>query len=185
MLTLVSCEGLFIPDPIDPRLPKYTENGNNVAGAFINDESWKSVVSYGFMTASDKPTIITSDINDSLVILFEGNILNHYTAIEFHLTGLNIHRFEDLILLKNRKIQLDGLTNAGVIRYDNSRDYLVSNGGIGQIYIRYVTFNNLSDKVILSGTFGFTTNDTASGNKEVSYGRFDYVFSKDSDFHIE
>lgn len=48
VLVMNSCSGEFIPDPIDPRLPKYTEEGNNVAGAFINDNTWESVVSIGF-----------------------------------------------------------------------------------------------------------------------------------------
>src|ERR1035437_590386 len=78
MLALLSCEGLYIPDPIDPRLPKYTENGNDVAGAIINNIYWTSVERIGFQTTSYKPYIITSAITDSLVIQFSGKMSYEY-----------------------------------------------------------------------------------------------------------
>lgn len=187
LLTLVACKGVFILDPIEPRLPKYTENGYDVAGAFINNEIWSSVVFYGFLKTSDKPYIIVSAIKDSLTICFDGENNYQNNIIEFHLVGLNIRKFDDLTLLKNKKIQLDGVKNMGVFR----KNYLPyspnseGTGGIGQIYIKQVAFNDLLDNVILSGTFGFAINNSASGTTEVSYGRFDYTINKNSNFRIE
>jgi hypothetical protein len=43
MFILYSCiEEKFIPDTSDQRLPKYTENGNQVGGALINNVAWKT-----------------------------------------------------------------------------------------------------------------------------------------------
>jgi hypothetical protein len=184
MLTLSSCRGIFILDPIDPRLPKYTEKGNNVAGAFVNDKVWESIVSYSFLLPEfDKPRIIGYEANDSMVIRFEGDVLSLPTTIEFHLTGLNIHKFDDLILLKDKKIQLDGLKNAAFISDKYDSDYPATRG-TGQIYFRHVTVDDVTGKAILSGTFGFSIKNTLSGITEVTYGRFDYKFDKYTNFLI-
>jgi hypothetical protein len=37
---LVSCDDSFEADPVDPRLPSYSEIGKNEAGAFINESPW-------------------------------------------------------------------------------------------------------------------------------------------------
>lgn len=184
MIALLSCEGLYIPDPIDPRLPKYTENGNDVAGAIINNIYWTSVEKFGFLTAKDKPYLISSALTDSLVIQFNGTM--DYT-IEFHLKGLNIRKFDDLILLKNKKIQLDGVMNFGVVTdsYLGFSPNTSGMEGVGQIYFRNVTFDNSLGIVILSGTFGFTETDSSSPITDVSYGRFDYSLSENSNFRIE
>ena len=184
MIMMSSCEGIFILDPIDPRLPKYTEKGNDVAGALVNDKVWKSIVEYGFLTSSDKPHIIASQSNDSLVIRFEGDVLGSVTTMEFHLTGLHIKAFADLILLKDKKVQLDGTRNAGFMR-DNSDISYSTKGGAGQIYFRHVEVNNVSGVAILSGTFGFSFVDNFSAINEVAYGRFDYKFGKNDEFLVE
>ena len=74
VLMLISCKGVFIDDPLDPRLPKYSESGNNVAGAFINNTTWRSIVRYTLTTVTDKPLISVFAIHDSLVIHFEGEM---------------------------------------------------------------------------------------------------------------
>lgn len=187
VLMLISCKGVFIDDPLDPRLPKYSESGNNVAGAFINNETWRSVVRYTLTTIIDKPLISVFAIHDSLVIHFEGERAGQYTAIEFLLTGLNINKFDDLSLLRDRKIQLDGLKNTVIIRdamyTSTSVDHRLR--GVGQIYIKNIVFNDQSDRATLSGTFGFTISDSASVKADVSYGRFDYALSKSSNFRIK
>lgn len=186
-LTLSSCAGDFILDPVDPRLPKYTEDGNNVAGAFINQEVWKSIVHYELLKVIDKPVITSYNNNDSLIIKFDGEKTNYSVSLEFHLTGLNITKFDDLIFLKGRKIPLDGLKNVGIcITYKNSPHSLYSfgAGGIGQLYFRNVNIDKSSEKAILSGTFGFTSKDSICGTIEISYGRFDYVIQNNSNFLI-
>ena len=187
MLGLLSCDGLYIPDPIDPRIPKYTENGSDVAGAIINNICWTSVERFGFLTAKDKPYFISSALTDSLVIQFNGIMGYENTTIEFHLKGLKIRKFDDLILLKNKKIQLDGVMNFGVVTdsYLGFSPNASGMEGVGQIYFRNVTFDNSSGTVILSGTFGFTETDSSSPITGVSYGRFDYSLSENSNFRIQ
>jgi hypothetical protein len=192
LLTLVSCKGVFILDPIDPRLPKYTEEGNNVAGAFVNQDVWKSVVGFGLNSSRYKPYLTVYSNKDSLVLSFDGQIVKGENVladsyITFHLKDLNIHTFSDLKNLKNKIIQLDGVKNySAITRTDNSSSSSTCNGtaGIGQIYFKNVTVNESQNSVILSGTFGFTITNSNCGTTEVSYGRFDYSFQKDSNLWI-
>lgn len=180
-----------MPDPIDPRLPKYTESGNNVAGAFINNNVWKSMVSYNFMSITDEPSVVIFSSKDSLVMQFAGQS-NTYPYIEFCLSGLKVHTFDDLMLLKNKKISLDGLKNAGLCfqyKYNSNEldsAYSVNQSkGMGQILIKNVAINDSLKSAILSGTFGFTIKDSVNGIIEVSYGRFDYRFREGVNVRIE
>lgn len=193
LLTLCSCDSKFILDPIDPRLPKYTEDGNNVAGAFVNQDVWKSVVKYGFMNTYNKPYITVYSANDSVVLSLDGDIEKENnvilsTNISFCLQNLNIYSFSDLKNLKNRIVQLDGVENFGSFaRYTNLSDYPRCSGtaGTGQIYFRNVTVNDSNGSAILSGSFGFTIANSDCGLVEVSYGRFDYRFQNNSNFMIK
>jgi hypothetical protein len=178
-IILTSCEGIFIPDPIDPRLPKYTENGYGTAGAFINDRIWTSQVNYGLLTSFDKPLIKFWQEQDSLRFTFSGNIDQISASVEFHLTGLGITKFEDLIDLNGQKISLNGNQNIGYyIDYSSSLSY--NEKGIGQIYFRNVQYNNDKSAIIISGTFGFSLPDTHRATIKVSSGRFDYKIFKAS-----
>lgn len=49
VLFLTSCDAVFVPDPVDPRLPKYTEDGNNVAGALVNGDLWHNYYTNFFL----------------------------------------------------------------------------------------------------------------------------------------
>lgn len=177
---LLSCEGIFIYDPIDPRLPKYTHEGNNVAGAFINGEQWKSVVYWDFYGVSNKP-VFKSYANDSLTITFYGNTESAYNVLlHFTITGWGIHEFSDLEKLRGIKIPLDGLTNTATLSRYRSSCYETAIG-TGQFYAKDITVRE-SGSMIFSGTFGFTIEDADCGTTEVSYGRFDYTVGK-SGFH--
>ena len=183
LLILVSCNSLFIPDPIDPRLPKYTEDGNDVAGAFVNDEVWRSQVSVGFPNIDDEPIIIASSKKDSLIVRFWGITSLENAAIEFHITGFNIHQFEELTNLNNQKIELDGEQNAGFY-IENYRSSVFENKGIGQVYFTNASANDSLSVITLSGTFGFVVPQTNGAATKVTYGRFDYTVSR-SYFMIE
>jgi len=183
-LLVIACNGIFIPDPIDPRIPKYTEDGNNVAGAFINDNIWESIVKIGFPSVYNEPFITASQEKDSLVLKFFGNTLGESSSIDFHLTGLNITSFGELVVLKGQKIQLDGIKYTGYY-IENYNPASYNNRGIGQIYFKNVRFESLSSKIILSGTFGFSINDLNGKVIKVSSGRFDYGITENSNFRIE
>lgn len=181
---IIGCEGIFIPDPIDPRIPKYTEEGNNVAGAIIDDKIWESVVTSGFPSIYDQPFIRLWQLNDSLSFIFSGNTSGESSSIEFHLSGLGITKFEDLVALEGQKIQMDGIKNAGYY-IENEPPMNYDNKGIGQIYFRSVRIKKSSSQIILSGTFGFSTTVPNGMVTKVSFGRFDYQISEDSNFQTE
>ncbi|MDE5423114.1 hypothetical protein L3073_12920 [Ancylomarina sp. DW003] len=184
-LILSACEGTFIPDPIDPRLPKYTENGYGTAGAFINDRIWTSHVNYGFLTSSDKPMIKVWHEQDSLRFTFSGSIEQTSASVEFHLTGLGITKFEDLIDLNEQKISLNGNKNIGYY-IENYSSSSYDKKGIGQIYFRNVQYNNDKSAIIISGTFGFSLPDTHQIPLKVNSGRFDYkIFKTNFEQHDE
>jgi hypothetical protein len=182
-IILSSCSGIFVPDPIDPRLPKYTEEGNNVAGAFIDDGFWKSVVKFGLFTTDDAPSVISWPTGDSITINFGGEDSYGRSDIEFHLRGLKINSFEDLLRLNDKKIQLDGVSNSGYYtkNYDPTS---YTNKGIGQIYFRNVSSKDSTSLITLSGTFGFTVDGTGGASIKISYGRFDYKIDQ-FNFHTE
>lgn len=172
LLLLISCDGIFIPDPIDPRLPMYTETGNNAAGAIINDQIWKGVVEKSLFFVSGAPQVNLYDEGDSLVIQFSGIRNNQAEIIKFHIEGIQINALLNLTTLDNTKIILNGIDNFGAI--ENLNTLCNSSGGIGQLYLRRITVTE-ENSIIISGTFGFTINGSSCGNIDVSYGRFDYV----------
>jgi hypothetical protein len=182
-LIATACNGIFIPDPIDPRIPKYTEEGNNVAGAFFNDKIWNSVVKAGFNQVSDRPYITVWSEKDSLSLRLTGRISEESSSIEFHLKGLKITKFADLLVLNGQKIQLDGINTAGYfIRNYTPEDY--AHKGTGQIYFRNVKTEDTSGKIILSGTFSLSFIDWNGNILKVTSGRFDYRISEQSNFNI-
>ena len=176
LLLIYSCTSNFIPDPIDPRLPKYTESGNNVAGAMVNDLVWKSEVRLGiFYGSNDLPYYQLYPEKDSLVITFDGGIDSRSVALKFHLSGMGITSYEDFDQLSGQKIELDGINSyASYVEYASS--YANLNKGVGQIYFRSVQLDE--DRYILSGTFGFVQKWQGESSMKVSYGRFDYKLSK-------
>ncbi|MCY1635029.1 hypothetical protein [Marinifilum sp. D737] len=183
VLILASCTAEFVPDPIDPRLPKYTEDGNNVAGAYVGDNIWESSVTIGFpYYASDKPSIKVWQEKDSLRLRFVGNVDKEQLAIEFHLTELGMIQFEDLINLNGQKISLDGTNNLAYLK----ANYLSStnNKGIGQVYFRNVRHSKDKSSIIISGTFGFALSDYYEYPLKVRSGRFDYRIYE-TDFNPE
>ncbi|WP_163711389.1 hypothetical protein [Mangrovibacterium lignilyticum] len=191
-LILNGCDGIFVPDPIDPRIPKYTEDGNNVAGAFINDNIWKSVVTIGFPYSYNQPFINVWQENDSLVLRLNGNTAGESSSIEFHLTGLKISKIEELVTLDGNKIQLDGIKNIGFY-IENYTPSSYDNKGIGQIYFKHVGIQDsnvsvegqTSKIVIISGTFGFSINDSNGEITKVTSGRFDYRITESTNFQTE
>ena len=182
-LIATACSGIFIPDPIDPRIPKYTNEGNNVAGAFFNDKIWKSVVKAGFNHLSGSPDITVWSQSDSLSLRFTGSISEESSSIEFNLKELKITKFADLLVLNGQKIQLDGINSAGYfIRNYTPEDY--AHKGTGQIYFRNVKAEDASGTIILSGTFSLSFNDWNGNILKVTSGRFDYRISEESNFNI-
>jgi hypothetical protein len=170
---LFGCQGsVLVPDPVDPRLPMYTERGNNVAGAFINGDVWISQVENHIDGGrSYEPEFVIYKDADSATLVFSGLLSNQvYTEIKFDLKNFNENSVTDLTVLSQTLFALDGVAGSGEVDpliYDSSdscRFY-------GQIIFKSV--RKVDDRfVIISGTFGlFTGNGCTSA---VTYGRFDF-----------
>ncbi len=177
---LIACDGIFIPDPIDPHLPKYTETGNRVAGAILNEKIWKSHVRFSWGGANDAPHINYYSHQDSLVITFTGQKRGEdfNTYIVFSLLNTGVSNVEDLRQLNDKKFDLGSPNYGGYILSQGNYDCITS--GMGQVYFRSVKYSDNNDNkrsIILSGTFGFDVEDPVCGKTSVRYGRFDYSIS--------
>jgi len=183
-LALASCEANFVPDPLDPRLPQYSENGNNVAGAYVNDAIWTSEVELGFFTSYNKPLIVAAPSVDSLWIYFTGTMGNDKTYIAFKLKGIKIETLDELKNLSGAKIRLDGVQNAGYCFCDYPTTPF-GTGCHGQIYFKRVRRTEDASLLIISGTFGFQKDYPNGTTQTVFSGRFDYRIRDNDEFIME
>lgn len=181
---LFACNGIFVPDPIDPRLPKYTESGNNVAGAFVGNKIWESQLTWSLYGYSYAPLMNVWPEKDSIVLRFPGSAENKHASIEFSLHESDVDGFEDISHLEGQKIVLDGVTNKAFYIRESKYQEAYKNRGVGQLYIRKVELNASLSSAIFSGTFGFSVTDSIGNTTKISYGRFDYRLGKESNFFI-
>lgn len=173
VLLLPSCDGVFVPDPIDPRLPKYTEDGNNAAGAFIGDNVWTSIMESDFPdTTYHEPVIFLYSQNDSLRVIFDG-VSPIFQFIEFRFCIAPATQLRELVVLNNKVFAFNG-TEASAFCRNSCDTCWNSTGNTGQIYFRKVVYDEANQYITMSGTFGFTYEDHLYGTIQVSKGRFDY-----------
>jgi len=191
VLVLNSCyindESSFIKDTFDPRVPQYSEEGANTAGAYIDDQPWtarKRIVSSIFSpspyTLGAMSFYSPTDSNGTF-IAFEGGDLSIdqssvSCSVGFFLSEFNLTEPDDLQVLANKRIELNGIANYGQMIFRNDFSAIVpENAGIGTLHIRRVA--KIQDgEWEISGTFGFSIN---SENQEANVfsGRFDYEVS--------
>lgn len=181
LFVLVSCESEFIYDPLDPRLPKYSEDGNNVAGAYFNDAVWRSKVSYNFNWTGDKPYIYSYPNGDSLLFVFEGD----KGYIVFKVNNIEIRNIEDFKAVSGRKIRFDNSEGMARIESYYGQDILCQATQIGQLYLKSIKQKRNNNTLIVSGTFGFRSDENSAQNIDVTYGRFDYTFNLENNFFIQ
>ena len=179
---LAGCQdSVFIPDPLDPRLVKYTEDGNNASAALINGDIWSTddYYNYDYNFYESDIDVVSYDDADSLIITFYGLLDEREDLLlHFSLKDFGIDEARELVKLDEQKIQLDGAQNTAIMEsllFDETYA-----GGVGQIYFKSVKRADVSvslleeGSVIISGTFSFTI---PGENIEVTYGRFDYEVS--------
>ena len=96
-ISIQSCIDLrdsdFFPDDEDSRLPKYSENGYDIAGALLNDDAWR---------AERKPfsEVMLLDISRNDAVIFElyGQMLDgiyseDHVSFSIYQTGFNFESF--------------------------------------------------------------------------------------------
>lgn len=180
LLMLQSCElSEYISDPLDPRLPRYSEEGNNVAGAFLNDIVWKSSLEWYFGGVSNRPYIHSYPEGDSLLITFYGD----KGEIAFTINEVDVKDFDDLKALSGRKFLFS--ENGNKARIGDVYHPTSKSTQVGQIYLKSIKQKKGMDCLIVSGTFGFLSNADSQEVVDVTYGRFDYEFYSYINFEIK
>lgn len=166
LLVFGSCD-FFIPDPVDPRLSKYTEDGLNVSSALINDAVWIAEPAFNFKSGEDpNHYLIYQTDSDTISIEIKGNS----GTLEFVLIGYGIDDLQKINKLREKKIPVG--TQNFYATFNNVR------AENGQIYFKHVESTDTT--AVLSGTFGFDI--ITDPPTKIAYGRFDMSFRKNRNF---
>jgi len=187
-IVLVSCsleDNTFIYDPFDPRLPQYSEEGANTAGALIDGSIWIAQKVFLGINGGVKGSIgfyccpADSVKSGTLVIIREGVLQKEDAEVPISVGFFleqSLKAPGDLSSLEGQEIILDGEENFGQVFLDQNNTRLDTlNKGVGVLHIRDIGTNE-SNEIYISGTFGFKLpNELAI--TEVFSGRFDYEVS--------
>ena len=114
---------------------------------------------------------------DILLVIFSGSMAERDYTVAFRLKGYKVSVLNDLLALDGKKIELDGVVNAGYWMPGYSLP-MGTGKGVGQIYFKKVNKMGSPGLLILSGTFGFRLPKPDGGSISVSSGRFDYRISE-------
>ncbi len=166
-------------DPFDPRLPQYTEAGQNIGAAILNDRSlWtiKNNCQPNFTTAcSDNFGIEAFPDLNRQAWYFKGNaIAGDYDGQELYfriiLPETTSKQAIDLILLEGSAFDFGQNAQLQLL---NSNGQVIGQASEGKLFIRKV-LPRANGTLILAGTFGFT--GTLNGEAiTLSSGRFDFA----------
>ncbi|MFT5596210.1 MAG: hypothetical protein ACI8QH_001000 [Flammeovirgaceae bacterium] len=188
LFTLVACgykDHAFIYDPYDPRMPQYSEEGANTAGAYINGDVWISQKVL-FFNEDDQVTgrrgdvtIYVSEEKGGSYIAFEGGEIqieqdySSLSTVSFFLKDVFLRSEEDIRNLERQSFELGQTQNYG--QYTSSRNLQLvdsARNSEGTLFIRRVGTNDYGE-FFFSGTFGFKVPSDLD-SMEVFSGRFDY-----------
>lgn len=190
-LSITGCEEDFAGDTFDPRLPEYSEDGNNHAGAYINDEPWRAYPRFTLFVGTDDAYLDFDSLTDTYeMVLPQGNLINASggrgadLGLRFVLSSKSVAPIVDGTAEYPVVIQLDGeeahaeLRRGGTIVQADSSGHCSS--AIGLLHIRHVSAQGPADdeagtRILIAGTFGFDIEDEC-GRYEVRSGRFDFRF---------
>jgi hypothetical protein len=185
----------FVPDPDDARLPKYTESGNMVGGALVNDVAWKT--RWESKTQGEYKAFYFTNYpaGDSVTLDLQGIFIegpNRDREFDFLLVfkGIQIRNVDDLKAFEGRTFALNGQNNYVVINDYTDGEFDVTptyTGGIGTFSINAVKENSrityyrgIGDNrepyhpVVIAGTFNF---EFPSASLKVESGRYDFFIS--------
>lgn len=180
---MVACEEVpYEASPFDPRLPAFSADGTNTAGAYIDGYAWlatRSTLSSErhFMICTNPDSIGTRILISNGFQIIEDDLEKR--DVGFFLGDLSIRNSNHLLELRDTVIYLDGISNYGMLVLDNANSDTLRYG-VGKIFIHDVISNPKLESLIVSGTFGFDINSNGL-NHTVYSGRFDYRI-KDSNF---
>ncbi|HMJ48313.1 MAG TPA: hypothetical protein VK498_13355 [Ferruginibacter sp.] len=187
IVALTSCRKASVkPDPENPDLPIYSEQGLNVGGILINDKSWLNARLGLFSTA--RPLQLYSYPNgDSIVVLLNGGYKDSNMqyqqprTIFIVIKNIRIATDNDLLQLNGKSYNLDGNINYG--GFSDSYGYNKAGNAVGNIIfgkvseISNITFgdgspnNPIHHPYIVSGRLEM--NLTTTTIYALTKGRFD------------
>jgi hypothetical protein len=186
---------------VNNTLPVYSENGDDVAGALINDTVWISRARNCLFCYHFSFFISTDVKGDSTTFLFNGSYSPYsikftdtgrtiQTSLYAVVKGLKIENQDSLLKLNNRSFLLDGVKNySGISKYAGYEDHK----GSGSFTINKVqkgswiigdgTANNPTIySFIVSGHFDFNIHDDR--DYIIKNGRFDMFVNWNGNFSI-
>lgn len=172
VVSLTSCER-FYPDPLDPRLPIYSETGKNQVGAIINGSVY---VDY------PRPSFLSDNPNESSIFLFGRDSLyvslRMYSKsrgghlIYFELKDLSADSWREMGIGNGKKFRIDN--NKLKISMPNASDWERPNV---EFVEGNLTLKHIPGLKVMAGTFGFTLRTSDQKTYNVHYGRFDLFYS--------
>lgn len=168
-------------DITDPRLPRYTEHGANIAGCIINEKVWFDPCYFGFFniyTTCDGLTVAYDTTLNYTEMRFRGG---YYTSgfeelemvnLVFTLPGKEITNVYGLLTLIRSELPIDGSSVSADLNSNGESILKCGESGYsqnGKIFFR----SSGSNQKAFAGTFGFSTSSDC-GKYDVFHGRFDY-----------
>lgn len=180
LIILYSCNGKFEPDPIDPRISRYSHEGLDAASALVNDSVWRAVRENPFLFGGNLQTLRIFRDSSHVRLSIDGNIgiessLEGNRAIGFYLGNAD-GRWDNIENLQGQKFSLDGKHYAFIREVDIISADASCSSTSGQLYIRDLERLEHENDVdyIMAGTFSFTINQDTCLPYNVTFGRFDY-----------
>lgn len=173
LIALCSCTFMEKQDSME--LPKYTETGENIAGALIDNSLW---ISRSVTGAIGSDSVVRLSFEPG--VLYMDSEITKSHSISFYLTGATMQSYRDLALLNDTTIVLDGKGNYAVT--NASCELEICEQSTGTLTIKRATLEKINDiidrqkhlyYVILSGTFKFKSE--SCDDCRVREGRFDFT----------
>jgi len=180
ILFLTACVEIFVPDPVELRIPRYSEKGYQVAGAYVNELAWKTEVFCSIFGGCSIPLRISTNTNsEQLLLNFDGQIQEGLQRgkrliLLFRLNDLNITRLSELTSLQGQLFSIE----AGELQAE-AGDYDTSIGcQRGQLLVRRVFIDKSeadgSLGYIIAGTFGLECEQDGE-RLNIYQGRYDFA----------
>ena len=182
---LTACQGTFVPDPVDPRLPRISSEGADAAGAFVNGQRWSAVRVGGWSNGDGLEGNLWLSVDSTqrtVRMTIDGQLetrpgeAGDLLQITFILDNAD-GRLDQFTGLRGQTFALDGPHRAVVAGPFWQEEGTVSESSrTGQLYIHSLepVQKDLSVSYYLAGTFSFVIDCTGCTPYDVQSGRFDY-----------
>ena len=186
VILLASCDKQDY-DPLEPGLPQYSQNGNNSVGAIINGLLWRRFSSFLYLGARPSMSVEYDTLSGKSRVTFGANLVigeedTQYASVYFNLNNQVIQSEEDLYILSQSELKIDGISVDAGIKTNHFGNIDCQNNRqiFGSLFLRHIGPSIIQDTLsvnVCSGTFGFTITSEC-GEINVLRGRFDYMMGQ-------